>query len=183
MPTKPTENPHKEVDYLLHERSQTDLLTYWERSPAERKVNIVKLLPWFIGVVILFATRVAWAADADPNALTQTTDVVFDILGVVLPVVAVWLVHRAIAVWERRTKIDVPGAVEARIDEWVEKGIHLATEKSHQLADSKVSKLTGPEKLETAADFVFDLAQTRGWIDWSKDRIKAKIEAQLGAHR
>ena len=43
--------------------------------------------------------------------------------------------------------------------------------------------MTGPEKLEMAADFVLDLIEQRGFDDWTRDRIKAKIEAKLNKKR
>lgn len=119
----------------------------------------------------------------DQNALSQVIDLIFQILLVVLPVVATWLAHRGIAIIEKKTKISVPDAVEAKIDEWISQGIWFAAEKSHKKIKEKTMKLSGSEKLEEAADFVLDLAQSRGWVEWSKDRIKAKIEAKIGKER
>lgn len=145
-----------------------------------------KLLPVLAGLLTLLVYATAWAQDtatAEPNAVTRITELIFEILMVVLPLVATWLVHRGIKVFETKTKVDVPDAIEIKIDEWVERGIHLAAEKSYQKVKEKTAKLSGPEKLEVAADFVFDMAQSRGWIDWSKDKIKAKVEAAIGQRR
>jgi hypothetical protein len=157
-----------------------------------------KIVSLFAGVVTLLLCGVAWAqdaapdiiaaapavpADGGPNALTQLTNLVFQILTVVLPILVTWFVHRGIAVFEKKTKINVPDAIENKIDAWVENGIHLAAEKSYKKVAEKTAKLTGSEKLETAADFVFAMAQSRGWLNWSKDAIKAKVEAAIGVHR
>ena len=148
-----------------------------------------RLISLFAGLfVFLVLASIAMAQGSsapaeDVNALTRVTDLVFQILMVVLPVVAMWLTHRGIAVFEKKTGIDVPDAIEAKIDEWAEQGFHLAAEKSYKKVKAKTAKLSGPEKLEEAADFVFALANARGYVDWSKDKIKAKVEALLGMHR
>lgn len=147
-------------------------------------------LPLFAGLLaFLILTAIAQVvyADAgvpaDENAVTRLADMAFEILTPVLSVVVIWLVHRAIAAFEARTGIDVPAQQEALIDAWVEQGIAFAEEKSRNKVKEKTSKLTGPAKLEEAADFVFDLARARGWIDWSRDRVKRKIEGKLGIAR
>jgi hypothetical protein len=144
-----------------------------------------KLVPVLAGIAtVMFLCGTALAQDPkDDNALTRSVDIVFQILMVVLPLIAVWLVHRGLAMFEKKAGIDVPHSIERKIDGWVKAGIHLAAERSHKKITEKTGKLTGPEKLEEAADFVFDLANARGWIEWTKEKIKAKIEAQLGLHR
>lgn len=146
--------------------------------------NITSVL---IGLLVFLTCTVAWAQGEggaeDPNALSQITDLTFSILTVILPIIATWLAHRAISTFESKTKIDIPTAIENRIDDWVISGVHLAAEKSRQKVKEGAAKLTGPEKLEEAADFVIGLAEQQGWIEWSKDRIKQKIEALLGVQR
>ena len=122
-------------------------------------------------------------ASSDPNALTRVLDLVFEILIVVLPLLASWLAHRLIKVFESKTKIDVPEMIENKVDKWIEQGIHLAAEKGYKVAKEKTKKLTGPEKLEVAVAFAWGMAQSRGYIDWTKDKIEAKVEAALGVHR
>lgn len=119
----------------------------------------------------------------DTSAASQATELAFQVITPLVTILAAWLAHRLVKIFEERTGIDIPDKQEAKIDQWVEAGINLAAEKSYQKVKAKTDKLKGPEKLEEAADFVFELAASRGWIDWSKDKIKAKIEAAIGVHR
>lgn len=132
--------------------------------------------------LVLFVPSAALAADGE-TALTHVTSLAFDILSVILPIIATWLVHRGIKVFETKTKIDIPASIESQIDTWVEKGIHYASEKSYKKVKEQTQRLSGPEKLEEAADFVFELANAKGWDDWTKDIIKKKIESALGQKR
>jgi len=144
-------------------------------------------LSLFVGMIVFLACTISWAqgetSPAGETALTQLTKLVFEVLTVVLPIVATWLAHRVIGVFENKAQIQVPDAMEAKISTWIEQGIILAAEKSYQKVKDKTDKLKGSEKLELAADFVFDMAQAQGWTQWTKDRIKAKIESAVGAHR
>lgn len=148
-----------------------------------------KIIPILVGLLtlVLFTGLVFAQGDSTPeenrNALSQVTQLAFQILMVVLPIVAVWLTHKAIGLFESKTKIDIPLSIETQIDSWVEKGIHYAAEKSYQKIKEKTAKLSGPEKLEVAAKFVYDMAQAQGWIQWTEEKIKAKIEAWLGTRR
>lgn len=117
------------------------------------------------------------------TALTQLADLVFDILKVVVVPFAAWLVHRAIKAVETKTKVDVPQQIEDKVDTWIDQGISLAIEKSHQKLKKKTEELSGPEKLEVAADYVFGLVENNGYDDWTKDLIKKKIESKLGTTR
>ena len=119
----------------------------------------------------------------DTSAASQATELAFQIITPIVTILAAWLAHRLVAIFEKKTGIDIPDKQEAKIDNWIEQGIHLAAEKSYKKVKAKTDKLTGPEKLEEAADFVFALAASRGWIDWTKDKIKAKVESAVGVHR
>ncbi len=123
------------------------------------------------------------ATAEDPNALTKIVTLAFEILTIVLPLFVGWLAHRGIKVAEKKTGVNVPDAIEAKIDEWIEQGIHLAAEKSYQKVKAKTEKLSGPEKLEVAVDYAWELAQNRGYIDWTKEKIRDKTEALVGIHR
>jgi len=119
----------------------------------------------------------------DQSAVSQATELAFQVITPIVTILAAWLAHRLVAIFEKKTGIDIPDKQEAKIDTWIEQGINLAAEKSYQKVKAKTEKLKGPEKLEEAADFVFALAASRGWADWTKDKIKAKVESAVGAHR
>ena len=148
-----------------------------------------RIIPLIVGsVILLIMLPVAWAqgdtaAADDPNIITRVTELAFQILTVILPIVAVWLTHRGLAIFEKKTSITVPVAMENKINYWVEEGIYLAAEKALKVLKAKTEKLTGPQKLEEAANYVWDLTQAQGWIEWTRDMIEAKIEARLGLHR
>jgi hypothetical protein len=148
-----------------------------------------RVIPLLAGLIVLSVMiPLAWAqgdtaSTDDPNIVTRITELAFQILTVVLPIVAVWLTHRGIAIFEKKTGVSVPAAVETKIDDWAEEGIHLAAEKALKAVKAQAEKLTGPKKLEEATNYVWDLAQSQGWIEWTRDMIEAKIEARLGLHR
>lgn len=119
----------------------------------------------------------------DSSAATQLTQLAFQIAEPIVLVLGAWVAHRVVKIFESKTGIDIPDKQEAKIDQWIEQGIILAAEKSYQKVKGKTEKLKGPEKLEEAADFVFAFASSRGWDTWTKDKIKAKIESSIGAHR
>ena len=119
----------------------------------------------------------------DTSAASQATELAFQVIAPIVTILGAWLAHRLVAIFEQKTGIDIPDKQEAKIDQWVEEGINLAAEKSYKKVKEKTDKLKGPEKLEEAANFVFGMIESRGWDDWTKDKIKTKIEAAVGVHR
>jgi hypothetical protein len=119
----------------------------------------------------------------DTSAATQVTELALQVIAPIVIALGAWIAHRLVRLLEEKTGIDIPDKQEAKIDHWIEQGIALAAEKSHQKLKAHTEKLKGPEKLEEAADYVFALAASRGWTNWTKSKIKDKIEASLGAHR
>lgn len=113
------------------------------------------------------------------STIVKLADLAIQTLAPILLALSGWLAHRLIKAFETKTKIDVPAKQEAQIDGWIEAGIRLAEEKAHKAVKAKADKITGPEKLEAAASFALDLAQKNGWVDWTRDRLKSKIEAKL----
>lgn len=119
----------------------------------------------------------------DTSAATQATELALQVIAPIVIALGAWIAHRLVRLLEEKTGIDIPDKQEDKIEYWIEQGINLAVEKSHQKLKAHTEKLKGPEKLEEAADYVFALATARGWTDWTKDKIKNKIEASLGADR
>jgi hypothetical protein len=119
----------------------------------------------------------------DPSLASQAASVALQVVTPILVVLAGWLAHRLVAVFEKKTGIDIPAKQEAKINGGVEEGIHYAEEKSRSYIKEKANKLRGPEKLELAGDFVMAMIKKNGWDDWAKDAIVTKIEGSLGAHR
>jgi len=151
------------------------------------------ILPGLVGVLTfllcILTASVVWAQGdsaapaADPNIATRISELAFQVLTPIITAFAMWATHRLIAVFEKKTKIDIPAAQEEMIDKWIEQAIHYATEQSYKKVAGKAAKLTGPEKLEQAVGFVLAFAQAQGWVQWTKDKLANKIEARLGVHR
>jgi hypothetical protein len=137
----------------------------------------------FLFSLFLFLPSVAWAASSEPSVLSRTLSLAFEFALAALVPVAAWLTHRAIRIFEAKTKIDVPDAVEQKVDHWVDSGIALAEERGHRFLKETTDKLTGPEKLEIAVAYVLDMANQRGWVEWSKSKIQDRVEAALGTRR
>lgn len=119
----------------------------------------------------------------DTTAATEIAQFAVTAAAALLVPLLGYLAKRLVNTFEARTGIDVPAAQEAKIDDWVEQAIHFAEEKSRQKIKAKTDKLSGPEKLEEAADFVLGFVKAQGWDTWARDALKNKIEAQLGLHR
>jgi hypothetical protein len=119
----------------------------------------------------------------DSSIASQVAGVALQVLTPILVALAGWLAHRIVKVVESKTGIDIPDKQEAKINGWIEEGIHFAEEKSRSYIKEKANKLKGPEKLEIAGDFVMAMIEKNGWDDWAKDAIVKKIESSLGAHR
>lgn len=137
----------------------------------------------FVLVFLLSSIVYAQGDGAAPSALSRITDIAFEVLTPVLALFAMWTAHRLIAVFEKKTGIDVPEKQERLIDKWIRQGIHRAEEWSHKKLKEKTDALTGPEKLEISAAFVLDLIEAQGWPGWTADRIKDRVEAELGDER
>lgn len=133
------------------------------------------------------AASVVYAAPetpaAEPNALSRLADIAFQVLVPVLSLFAAYLTNRLIGVFEQKTGFDVADKHEQWIRDWVEKGIHLGEEWSYKKVKGQTGKLTGPEKLEVAADFVLDMVAKYNIPGWTRDKVTKYIEAQLGTHR
>lgn len=132
-------------------------------------------------VLCIAWSRAAFAGDG--TALTDASQIVIDILVPSATVFVLWLVHRLIRLLEKKTGFDIPDKQEQKIDQWAEEGMHWAEERSRKKLHEKSERLSGPEKLETAADFVMEFVVSNGWTDWTRDKIRAKIESKLGIKR
>ncbi len=137
----------------------------------------------FVLVFLLSSVVYAQGDGAAPSALSRITEIAFEILTPVLALFAMWAAHRLIAVFEKKTGIAVPVEQEQMISRWIRQGVARAEEWSHKKIKEKTDALTGPEKLEISAAFVLDLIEAQGWIGWTADRIRDKIEAELGIQR
>jgi hypothetical protein len=111
--------------------------------------------------------------------LTQIVDQVTQILVPVLAALICALAHKAVKAFSAKTGVAVSAAQEATIDGWIDSGIRYAEEKAHQAAQKGDSKITGHEKLEAAAGFAVDMVKRAGWDTWTRDMLKAKIDAKI----
>jgi len=125
------------------------------------------------------AAGLAYYFAMDSQVITQIVDLAFQILSPVVLALGGYLAHRAIKAFEAKTKLDLPSKQEDMVDTWIADGIRYAEEKAHQAAKRKDADLSGHEKLEAAAGYALDMAKKAGWIDWTRDLLKAKIEAKV----
>ena len=132
---------------------------------------------------VVYAQPSGAGAGAEGNFVEQLTTMAFQILTPVATVFVMWAAHRAIAAFEKRSGIEIPAKQELAIDGWISQGILWAEETSRSAIKSRASKLTGPEKLETAGEFVIDMVRAQGWDTWTANAVRAKIEAKLGDQR
>jgi hypothetical protein len=119
----------------------------------------------------------------DTTAATQVAELVLMIVFSIVSILAAVLVRKGKQFVEAKTGIDIPAKQEDLIDRLVGQGIDFAEEKVHQAVAKRTDKLSGPEKLETAADFVLGFIEARGWNVYTRDLIKNKIESRLGSTR
>lgn len=119
----------------------------------------------------------------DSSSAAKFADIALQILIPVVTVFAMWGANKVIRLVERKLGVDIPERQERAINDWVEQGIHFAEEKSRSKIKEKANKLRGPEKLEIALGFVLGMINSNGWHTWTRDKVVAKIEGSLGAHR
>ena len=142
------------------------------------------IAPLFVFCAVWLAAGIAWASgDSDSNAATQLAQMAIELLTPILAIIGAWIAHKAVKAFEAKTGVDVPDKIEAKIDAWIEQGIHIAAERSYRKVKEGTEKLTGPEKAEEAADFVLAMVKARGWDTWTKDKIFKKLDAAIGVHR
>lgn len=135
----------------------------------------------YVFLTTILVTSMAFASEG--TATERIVDFVLSIAAPVLSMVALWLGHRVIKVFEDKTKLDIPASVEARIDEWVKQGVAYAEEKARQAAKAKAGKLVGPAKLEEAVGFVLDMAEQNGIDTLARDKVIKLVEAKLNLTR
>jgi hypothetical protein len=111
--------------------------------------------------------------------MEHLVDLAFKLLGPVVVALGGYLAMKL----ARKLGIDATEKQEAMVDAWIEQGVHLAEERARAAAKRSEAKISGHEKLELAAGYVADLAEKAGWADWTRDRLKAKIDAKLGSAR
>jgi hypothetical protein len=116
-------------------------------------------------------------------AAVRVLEFVLQVALVVVTPLAAWFVARMIKVFEAKAKIDIPAKQEEAIQNLVTQGIALAEEKARKAVQAKASSITGPEKLEIAADHVLDLIEAKKWDAWTRDKVKNLIEAKIGMAR
>lgn len=152
------------------------------------RLLLVPLAGLLVFLVLAALRSVAWAqgaegAAADPNVLTRVTELAFQILAVVATVFAMWAANKLIKLFEDKTKMDIPERQEALLQSVLDEGIHYASEQGYKLLKDKTGRLTGPQLLETAGDYVLDEAYKRGLPELGSDYVRRRLEARLGIKR
>mgnify|MGYP003417569591 CR=1 FL=1 len=151
-----------------------------------------KIATWalLLGILALvWFPAVAYAQDAAPVPTEQVgpaSELLFSLLKIVftiLGLVATYLTVKAIAYFEKKTKIDIPAATEKTIDEWADRAVGFAHEKSHQVLKQTGKKLDGNEKLSLATGFVNDMVKKHKLAEITEAKLKDYVEAKLGTKR
>lgn len=140
-----------------------------------------------LGFVILFVllfmfllVSVAFAQET-PNAATRTGEFVIYVLGGVASVFGGWLLHRLIAVFEKKTGIEISDANEAKLDALLDRGLDYGEEQGSKLWKRVGKKLTMPEKLEKGSGYVLDRLDAAHAKEWTRAKIESELEARLYA--
>jgi hypothetical protein len=148
---------------------------------------LVFVIPSAILMFVWFhAAQAAPTSDAppvDPTTLSEILSQVLKLVAAVLMVVVPWLTHKIISAFETKSKIDIPQKQEDLINKWVEQGVHLAEEKARNWVKEKRVRMPGGAKAETALDYVWDMVQRSGIMDWTREMLIAKIDAKVNEKR
>ena len=115
----------------------------------------------------------------DHQTISQITNLAIQILEPLALALATWLGMRIVKFVNTKFKIQIASGQEAMIQGWIGSGIRFAEEKAHQAAGKADAKITGHEKLEHATSFVIGMAEKNGWTDWTRDHLKAMIDAKI----
>lgn len=117
------------------------------------------------------------------SAMAKLLDASITVLVPVVSLFVMWLAHRLIAAFEKKSGVDVPTRWEYQINDWISEGIGYAEEQGHKAIKNNETMLQGPEKVELAASYVMDLVDKYDVKDMAKDALVKKIEAMLGVER
>jgi len=137
---------------------------------------------WSI-VGLVMAMLISHSAYADSGAVQSLSDQIVSILGVALGGVLLALINRAIAAFEKKTGLEISESQRQQLNSAVEQSIHFAEEQAHKATKNKLSSTTMPPKLDMAAEFVLDIANSMSLSDMTKEKARRLIEARLGAGR
>jgi hypothetical protein len=144
------------------------------------------LFALFAFALVALYSSVAWGAEtagAEPNALTHLADMVFQVLKPVLLVLGGYLALLLRGYVKKKTGVEIPEKQWALVTSILDRGITLAEEWSYKQVKKQTSKLTGPEKLEHAADYALDQLEQYGVVGWTRDRVIKALEARIGERR
>lgn len=158
------------------------------------KNKLIKFALLLIAIIAIFWPLAAFADPAsaittittsEPSAFARIgqdiATVLISALGVLVTALIAKLIHAA----EKRLKIDVPDAWEQKIGNWIDLGIHYAEEQGRKgvdVASTKLGKYV-PDKLDTAAKFVLDMADDKKLVAKGEEWLKKMIEARLQVMR
>ena len=137
------------------------------------------MLIWLYPTMSVAQDGVLVETSAAQDFLLMAVKIVFTILSVL----TTWLVGKAIVFFERKTTIDIPASTEDLMYKWADRGIGLATEKSHQAVKKHGKKLKGPEKLEIALKFVSDMVKKYKLEAMAEEKLTEYVESKLGLNR
>lgn len=135
------------------------------------------------GVITSEAPAAPVAVTVEAPAVPRALNGILEILVYAVGLIAAALVSKLLYTIERRFKFDVPRAAEIALNTLLTKGIHYAEEQARKVIKTKSEALSLPDKLELAATFVMDMADSKRVTELGKERIKKLIEAHLHENR
>ena len=151
-------------------------------------IKVITVLNCLALIAIIWMYPIAVAAQeggvvAESSAAQEIMLLVVKAVFSILALLTTYLVTKAIGYFEKKLGVDIPDTTEALLNEWADKGIGLAYEKSHQQLKKLGKKLKGPEKMEIALKFVIGMAKEYKLPELAEDKLKDYIEGKLGLKR
>jgi len=104
-------------------------------------------------------------------------EIVIQIVAAVLGALAIYLVRKAIKIFEEKTGMDLDEKIEAQIEVLVERGVRLAEEYAIMQL-KKGRKMTSEEKKSFAARIIRRLLEEKGWSQETLD-LETRIDATV----
>jgi len=146
-------------------------------------VVVLALLTFLLLAGTALAQQATGTATAPSPAAAKLIDMAIYVLGGVISVILTWLAHRLVAVLEKKMGLKVDAEQQAKLDKLIEDAIAFAEEQAHKAVKKNETALKMSDKMEHAAGFAVDMADSYGIDDLAREKAMKLVEAKLNKTR
>lgn len=142
---------------------------------------------WLASTLMLLGILMVWTsfAYADSGSMAASPyDQLIGIGGAILASAGVYIFHRLVKVFEKKTGIAVPVQEEQLVGGWINEGRALAEEKARVLIKLSKTPHSPEKKAEIATNYVMDRVDKAGLREkFPRDLVAHKMDANVNMTR